>query len=65
MREFSSVQQIERGETAIANPAICEVNGLAIIISESAKEVVVAPNAKHSEGQEQRVKTKSTLAAAS
>jgi hypothetical protein len=61
-RDFSSAQQAERSEQRRLE---CEVNGLAIIFSQSAKEVDVAPNAKPDDRQEQRVNIKSTVAVAS
>jgi hypothetical protein len=35
MCDFSSAQQIERGEIAFTNATGCEVNGLAIIFNKS------------------------------
>jgi hypothetical protein len=61
MCDFSSAQQIERGEIAFTNATGCEVNGLAIIFNKSAKEVDVAPKAIPDDGYEQRVNIKSTM----
>jgi hypothetical protein len=65
MRDFSGAQQIERGETTLANATGCEVNGLAIIFNKSVKEAGFALNAKPDDGQEKRVNIKSTAAAVS